>query len=80
MTFVDHDQIEEVGGELFVDVLLFISATDRLIKRQVDFIRLVDFSVFDLGHRRTKRLEVVGLCLINQNVAVGKEQNPLGLA
>ena len=38
VAFVDHDQVEEVAGELLVDVHLFISAGDGLIERQVDLI------------------------------------------
>jgi hypothetical protein len=42
MALVDDDQVEEVGRELLVDVLLFLGAGDRLIEREVDLEGLVD--------------------------------------
>ncbi|MCY1298487.1 hypothetical protein D9M70_479770 [compost metagenome] len=75
VTFVDHDQVEEVAGELLVDVHLFFSAGDGLIKRQVDFVGGVDLPFGDLGHRLAEGLEVVALGLVNQNIAVGEEED-----
>jgi hypothetical protein len=66
MAFVDDDQIEEIGRELLVDVLLFLGAGDRLVERQVDFVGLVDLAVADLGHRLPEGLEVVGLGLVGR--------------
>ena len=51
VALVDDDQVEEVGRELLVDVLLFLGAGDRLVEAQVDLERLVDRAVRDLGHR-----------------------------
>ncbi len=75
MTLVHKDEIEEVRGELFVDVLLRIEAGHRLIEAEIDLERLVHRAVGDLGHSLTERLEVVGLGLVGQDVAVHQEQN-----
>jgi hypothetical protein len=42
MALVHDDQVEEVRGELLVDVLLFLGAGDGLIEAEVDLVRLVD--------------------------------------
>ena len=75
VALVHDDQVEEVRRELLVDVLLFLGAGDRLIERQVDFEGFVDLAVGDLGHRLAERLEVVGLGLVDEDVAVGEEQD-----
>ncbi len=77
MTLVNDDQIEEVGGELGVDVLFFFRPRDRLIEAQIDLVGLVDLSVRDLGHRLAERLEVVGLGLVREDVAVNEKQDSL---
>lgn len=75
VAFVDHDQVEEVAGELLVDVHLFFSTSHRLIERQVDFVGGVYLASGDFGHRLAEGLKVVVLCLVDQDVAVGKEQD-----
>ena len=75
MALVDHDQVEELGRELFVDVLKLFRAGDGLIQRQVDFVGFVHRALCDLGHCRAERLEVVDSGLIRQDVAVDKEEN-----
>ena len=75
MAFVDHDQVEEIRRKLLVDILIFLAAGDRLIKGQVNLVALVDLAFTDLGHRRAKRLEIVVLGLIDQNVTVGQKQD-----
>ena len=77
MALVDDDQVEEVGRELLVDVAGLLGAGDGLVERQVDLVGLVDLSLLDLGHRRAERLEVVRLGLVDQDVAVGEEQDAL---
>ncbi len=77
MALVDDDQVEEVGRELLVDVLLFLGAGDGLIEGEVDLEGLVDRAVRDLGHRLTERLEVVGLGLVGEDVAVDEEEDAL---
>ena len=72
----DHE-IEEVRRELPVDVQLLFGAGDRLIERQVDLVRLVDLAVGDLGHGGAEGLEVVDAGLVDQDVAVGEEQDSL---
>ena len=75
MALVDDDQIEEVRRELLVDVLLFLGAGDGLVEAEVDLVGLVDRAVGDLGHRLTEGLEVVGLGLVGQDVAVDQEED-----
>lgn len=75
MTLVHHHQIEETGGELFVDILLLFGATDGLIEGEVDLVGLLDGAVGDLGYRRTEGLEVINLGLIDQDVALGEEED-----
>ena len=75
VAFVHHHQVEEIGGELTVDVALLLAAGHRLVEGEVDFIGLVDGAVGDFGHGRTERLEVVGPGLVHQNVAVGQKEN-----
>ena len=41
MTFVDDDEIEEVGRELPVDLLPFFLAGDCLIKAKIDLVVLL---------------------------------------
>jgi hypothetical protein len=50
VTLVHDDQIEEVRGELPVDVLLLLGAGHRLIEAEVDLEGLVHRAVGDLGH------------------------------
>ncbi len=77
MALVHDDQVEEVRRELLVDVLLFLGAGDGLVERKVDLKRLVGGAVGDLGHRLAERLEVVGLGLIGEDVAVDEKQDAL---
>jgi hypothetical protein len=77
VTLVDDDQIEEVRGELLVDVLFLLGAGDGLIEAQVDLEGLVHRAVGDLGHRLAERLEVVGLGLVGEDVAIDEEQDAL---
>ena len=77
VTLVHDDQVEEVRGELFIDVLLLLRSRDGLIERQVDFECLIDRAIGDLGHRLTERLEVVGLGLVGEDVAVDEEEDAL---
>ena len=77
VAFVDDDQVEEVGRELAEEVTLFVRAGDRLVQREIDLEALVHLAVRDLGHRPRERLEVVRLGLVDQDVAVGEEENPL---
>ena len=75
VAFVDYDQVEEVAGELLVDVHLFFSAGDSLIERQVDFVGGVDLTLGDFGHRLAEGLEVVVLGLVDKDVTVGQKQD-----
>ena len=73
VALVDDDQIEEIRRELLVDVFLFLVTGDGLIQRQVDFVGFVYLALLDLGHRPGERLEVVGLGLVDKDVAVGQK-------
>ncbi len=75
MTFIDDYQIKEIRTELFIDVLFFHSAGDGLIQRQINLVGLVGLPLLYFRHGRTERLEIVGHGLIDQDVAVGKEQD-----
>lgn len=75
VAFVDHDQVEEVAGELLVDVHLFFGTGDGLIERQVDFVGGIDLAFGDFGHRLAEGLEVVVFGLVDQDVAVGQKQD-----
>ena len=45
MAFVDHDEIEEVGRELLVGVLFFLSASHSLVEAKVDLVRFIYLSI-----------------------------------
>ena len=77
VALVDDDEVEEVGRELLVDVAGLLGAGDGLVEREVDLVGLVDLAVLDLGHRRAERLEVVRLGLVDEDVAVGEEEDAL---
>lgn len=63
------------GEELLVDVLRIFAASDRLVERQVDLERLVGLAFANLGHGLAEGLEVVGARLVDEDVAVGEEQD-----
>ena len=42
MAFVHDDEIEEVGGELAVNIIGLFRARDGLVERQVNFVGFVD--------------------------------------
>lgn len=75
MAFVDHDQIEEIWCDLFKRFLVFLRASYSLIEREVNFISGINGASADFGHCRTKWLEIIIFGLVDQNVAIGKEQN-----
>jgi hypothetical protein len=77
VALVDDHEVEEVGRELAEEVALLVRARDGLVEREVDLERLVDLAVRDLRHRAAERLEVVRLGLVDEDVAVGEEEDPL---
>jgi hypothetical protein len=77
VTLVDNHEVEEIRGELLVDVLLLLGAGDSLIEAEVDLESLVHRAVGDLGHRLAEGLEVVGLGLVGEDIAVDEEQDAL---
>jgi len=46
MALVDHDEVEEAGRELAIEVLPFLRAGDRLIEPEIDFEGGVDPPLF----------------------------------
>ena len=46
-----------------------------MVETEVNLEGLVDGAVGDLGHRLTERLEVVGLCLVSEDVAVDEKED-----
>ncbi len=77
MTLVDHDEVEKVRRELLIDILLLLRATDRLVKREVDFESFIGASIGNLRHRLAEGLEVVGLGLVGKNVAIDEKEDAL---
>ena len=75
VTLVHEDQIEEVRGELPVDVLLLLGAGHRLIEAEIDLERLVHPAVGDLGQGLAEGLEIVGLGLVGQDIAIHQEED-----
>ena len=70
MALIDDDEIEEIRGKRFVDVLLFLGASDGLIEAEVNLEGLVHRAVGDFGHRLAEWLEVVRLGLVGEDVAI----------
>ena len=77
MALVNDDEIEEVLGELLVDVGLLFSAGDGLIEAEIDLEGLVHRAVGDLRHRGAEGLEVVRLGLVGEDVAIYQEEDAL---
>ena len=86
VALVDHDEVEEVLGELVVDRIPVFGPDDRLVEGEVDLVGRVDPAVGvdelgpDLGHCIGERFEIVDHGLVNENVSVSEEQDPLDLA
>ena len=76
VALVDHDQVEEAGRELLVGLLVLLRPRDRLIEAEIDLVGGVD-AARQLGHRAAERAEVVRHRLVDEHVAVGKEQDAL---
>ncbi|SRN48474.1 Uncharacterised protein [Shigella flexneri] len=60
---------------MFKRFLVFLRASYSLIEREVNFISGINGASADFGHCRTKWLEIIIFGLVDQNVAIGKEQN-----
>ena len=88
MALVDHDQVEEAGREPAIGFLIFLGAGDCLVEAQIDLVGGIDAvdtaAALDglgargqLGHRSAEGAKVVDHRLVDQHVAVGKEQDAL---
>ena len=100
MALVDHDHIEEVGGQFLEKFLSLFGACDRLVEAEIDLVGGVDTAclaiycggeldlgaVFALdslgidaefGHGLPEGAEVVDHGLIDQDIAVGEEEDAL---
>ena len=75
VTLVHEDQIEEVRGELPVDFLLLLGPGHGLIEAEIDLKRLVHPAVGDLGQGLAEGLEIVGLGLVGQDIAIHQEED-----
>ncbi len=58
-----------------VDVLVLLGAGDGLVEAQVDLECLVHLAMGDLRHRRPEGLEIVGLGLVGEDVAIHEEED-----
>jgi hypothetical protein len=79
VTFVDDDEIEEIGRDIFEDLVFFGGTREGLVKAEIDFVGWIDLAVLDLRHDRAKRLEIVYESLIGENVSVHEEEGAFGL-
>ena len=77
MTFVNDDQVEEIRGELAVDILVFLGAGHGLVEAEINLEGLIDGAVGDFGHRLAEWLEIVRLSLIGQDIAIDQEKDAL---
>ncbi len=60
---------------MIVDVLFFFSAGYGLVEGKVNLEGFFGLTIDDLGHRRPERLEIVGLGLVNQDIAISKKED-----
>ena len=77
MALIDDDEVEEIFAELLVDIPLFFGAGDSLVESEVDLETFVDGPIRDLRHRRAEGLEIVGLGLVGEDVAIDEEEDAL---
>ena len=75
VTLVHDDEIEEIRRELLVDVLVLLGAGDGLVEAEIDLECLVHLAMGDLRHRRPEGLEIVGLGLVGEDVAIHEEED-----
>ena len=86
VAFVDHDQVEEAARELAVDFLIVLRPGHCLVEAEIDLVGGIDTvgtavaldglgTRGQLGHRAAEGAEVVHHRLVDQDVAVRKEQD-----
>ena len=77
MALVHNDEVEEVLGELLINVVLLLGAGDGLVEAEVDLEGLVHRAVRDLRHGGAEGLEVIRLRLVGQDVPIHEEEDAL---
>jgi hypothetical protein len=75
MALVDNDEVEEIGGEFFVEAGPVFVLSDRLIGREIEFATIGDSSAFDFDAGIAERSEDFVLRIINEESAIGKVEN-----
>jgi hypothetical protein len=76
VTFVHHDQIEEIRGEIAVEPRAPFVLGDGLVDGEVHLSALADVAVFDLPPRVLERYEGLVLRVVYQDVPVRQVQYP----
>ena len=74
MALVNHDEVEVSLIKVFV-VFLSVRPDELLVKGKVDVVCRIEFAVLDLGHHLAEWLEVLHHRLVDEDVAVGEEEN-----
>lgn len=75
MTFVDYDQVEEVGVELPVGIEIFIVVGQPLVEREIDFKSLVDLLLANDRHAVLEMFEIPTFGLVDQGITISKEED-----
>lgn len=73
MTLIDDDQVEEVGEVLAKGILR--ARRQRLVDAEVHVAALADVAASYLVARVTERREDLGHGIVDQDVAIGEEQD-----
>src|SRR5260221_6762759 len=75
MAFVHDDEVEEVAGELLVESIAALVASEGLIDGEIHLAAVNHLAAFDLVPRLPKRGEHFVLGVIHEDVAVGEEKD-----
>ena len=75
VALVDDDQVEEVACVLLEEARAALATSERLVDGEVHLAALHRVAAFDLRTRVTERREHLGVRIIDEDVAVGEEQD-----
>ena len=76
VALVDDDEVEEVGGELFVGVFVRVLVVgEALVEREIYIIGGVDLLVLNDGHCVLEVAEVAADGLVDERGAIGEEED-----
>lgn len=75
MALIDNNQVKEIFGIVLVDAFPDLTASDRLIDREIDVTALADFTATNFKAGVAKNAEILVLRIIDQNIAVGEEKD-----